>query len=106
MKSKIALIALIVVLSGCTTLAGKTNTLSDERIISESAGALGLDPAKVTLVSRTTSGTNTYAILRANGTEYACTINGGNLLTFGMTNPPSCGKPGEPRSSGAPFERR
>ncbi len=65
--------------------------LSDERLIAESAGALGLAPAELKLQSRHTSGTNTFAVLRGrDGKEYSCTINGGNLLSFGMTIPPSC----------------
>lgn len=83
--------ALLLQMTGCSTVAGSTNMLSDERVIAESAGTLGLAPADLKLQSRTTSGTNTYAILRArDGKEYSCTINGGNLLSFGMTNPPAC----------------
>jgi len=77
--------------SGCTTVAGSTNMLSDERIVAESAGVLGRAPADLTLVTRQTSGTNTYATLRGKDKkEYACVINGGNLLSFGMVNPPTC----------------
>lgn len=84
-------------LSGCATVAGGTNMLTDERIVSESAGALGVSPSDLTLVSRRTSGTNTYANLRGKGSgnsgrEYTCVINGGNLLSFGMVNPPTCSK--------------
>lgn len=84
-------------LAGCATVAGGTNMLTDERIVSESAGALGLAPANLTLVSRRTEGTNTYATLRArekdkDKAEYVCVINGGNLLSFGMVNPPTCTK--------------
>ncbi|WP_349740945.1 hypothetical protein [Roseateles cavernae] len=83
--------ALLLQMTGCSTLAGSTNMLSDERVIAESAGTLGLASADLKLQSRTTSGTNTYAILRGrDGKEYSCTINGGNLLSFGMTNPPAC----------------
>ncbi|MBN8506593.1 MAG: hypothetical protein J0L58_19175 [Burkholderiales bacterium] len=78
-------------LVACSTLAEKSNVLSDERLIAESAGTLGLAPAQLKLQSRHTSGTNTYAQLRgSDGREYHCTLNGGNLLSFGMVNPPSC----------------
>lgn len=78
-------------MSACSTLAEKSNVLSDERLIAESAGALGLVPAELKLLSRSTAGTNTYAVLRGKGgKEYRCTINGGNLLSFGMVNPPTC----------------
>lgn len=80
-------------LSGCATVAGGTNMLTDERIVSESAGALGVAPSDLTLVSRRTSGTNTYANLRGKDKrEYTCVINGGNLLSFGMVNPPTCSR--------------
>ncbi len=90
---------------GCSTIAAKTNTLTDERVIAQSAGVLGYDPSELTLVSRTTEGTNTYANLKAkDGTAFTCVINGGNLLSFGMTNPPTCGRKGEPVKAG-PFQK-
>ncbi len=65
--------------------------MSDDRVVSESAGALGYEPSQMTLLSRRTEGTNTFATLRAaDGKEFACTINGGNLLSAGMVNPPTC----------------
>ena len=52
---------------------------------------LGLSPSELTLVERRTEGVNTYVTLKAsNGKTYACTVNGGNLFSFGMTNPPVC----------------
>lgn len=90
------MLAVSIGLTGCTSLASSTNSLSDERIKSESAGALGYDPAELTLVNRRTEGTNTYASLKtADGKEFTCIINGGNMLSFGMTNPPACGRKGE-----------
>jgi hypothetical protein len=90
-KPTASLLALLLPLAGCSALAEKTNKLSDERLIAESAGALGLAAGELKLLSRHTSGTNTFAQLRGrDGKEYSCTINGGNLLSFGMTNPPSC----------------
>lgn len=91
------IVALSAGLAGCTSLASSTNSLTDERITSESAGALGYDPAELTLVTRRTEGTNTFANLKAaDGKEFTCIINGGNMLSFGMTNPPACGRKGEP----------
>lgn len=91
-----ALAALAFGLAGCSSLASSTNSLTDERIRSESAGALGYGPDELTLVSRRTEGTNTYANLKAeDGKEFTCIINGGNMLSFGMTNAPSCGRKGE-----------
>nr|WP_298130102.1 hypothetical protein [uncultured Pseudoxanthomonas sp.] len=78
-------------LTGCAAVATKTNTLSDERILSETGGVLGLSPSELTLVERRTEGVNTYVTLKTSGGKtYACTVNGGNLFSFGMTNPPVC----------------
>lgn len=83
--------------AGCAVVAEKTNMLSDEKIVAQSANALGFATGDLTLVSRTVDGTNTYVNLKyKNKQEYTCIINGGNILTMGMTNPPSCGKKGEP----------
>lgn len=71
--------------------------LSDTRIISSSAGVLGLEPSQLTLVSKRVDGTNTYANLKAaGGKEFTCVINGGNLLSIGMTNAPMCSRKGAP----------
>ncbi|AIC20882.1 MULTISPECIES: hypothetical protein [Pseudomonas] len=95
--------ALTLGLAGCNSIAGKTNTLSDEQIKSQTSGALGYAPSDVSIVSRRTEGTNTYVALKTNDNkEFNCIINGGNLLTLGMTNPPSCARKGEAIRS-APF---
>lgn len=88
-------------LAGCAAIAERTNSLSDERVLAETAGVLGYSPSQLQLVARRTSGTNTYAELRADdGNEFNCIINGGNLATFGAINPPSCAKKGEILRSG------
>lgn len=95
-KSCLWMLALSLGLTGCASYGPGTSSLTDERIRSESAGALGYDPAELTLVTRRTEGTNTYANLTtADGKEFTCIINGGNALTFGMINPPACGRKGE-----------
>lgn len=82
---------LIALLAGCSTIAEKTNFMSDDDIKSKVAGTLGHSPSEVTLLNRRTDGTNTYAVVKLNNKkEYSCTLNGGNLLTMGMVNPPSC----------------
>jgi hypothetical protein len=87
------LFPLVVLFAGCGTLAGNTNMLSDERIRSEVGGTLGLKAEEVTIVDRRTEGTNTYVNVRtANRQNHACVINGGNMLSFGMTNPPVCSR--------------
>lgn len=89
----VAAAAAVCLLAGCSSIAAKTNRLSDERILSQTAGVIGTSPGELRLVDRRTEGTNTYVTVRtAAGASYACVINGGNLLSFGMTNPPVCNK--------------
>jgi hypothetical protein len=84
---------LSIFITGCSTVASSTNMLSDDKIKSETAGTLGVSPSQLTILNRRTEGTNTYVVLKSsNGQEHACTINGGNLLSFGMVNPPVCNK--------------
>ena len=86
-----AVLASGLLVTGCSAVATKTNTLSDERILSETGGVLGMPPSDLTLVDRRTEGVNTYVTLRTkDGKTFACTVNGGNLFSFGMTNPPVC----------------
>lgn len=95
----------VLALAGCSAIATKTNMLDDDKIRSQSAGVLGYEPADLTVVTRRTEGTNTYATLKArDGKEFTCLINGGNLLTMGLTNPPMCSRKGEPIKA-SPFQR-
>ena len=90
---------------GCATIASSTNMLTDEKIRSATSGVLGYSPNDLTILSRRTEGTNTYVNLRANDEkEFTCVINGGNLLTMGMTNPATCSKKGEPINTN-PFQQ-
>lgn len=98
-------ILIVAASSGCASIATSTNTLTDERIKSESSGALGYSPEELSIVSRRTEGVNTYVNLKTkDGKEFTCIINGGNLLSFGMTNPPMCSRKGEPVKA-SPFQR-
>lgn len=104
-KKFVVACGLVCLAAGCSTIAEKTNMISDEKIKSESAAALGLHADELTLVSRRTEGTNTYADLKTKkGKEFTCMFNGGNLLTGGIVNPPSCAKKGEPLKT-SPFGR-
>jgi hypothetical protein len=97
----LTLIAATTLLASCGTIAEQTNTLSDESIANQTAGVLGYPPSDLTVVSRRTSGVNTYVEVRADdGKSFSCVVNGGNLLSFGMTNPPSCAPKGQPVQSG------
>lgn len=95
---RLALVAAVLtLLAGCATIVAGTNTLTDDKIKSHSAGALGYQPAEMTIVSRRTEGTNTYVNLKANDNkEFTCVLIGGNLFTGGMISPPMCSKKGEP----------
>ena len=76
---------------GCAVVAEKTNFLSDTDVQRISARAIGYEPNDVVVQSRSTEGTNTYTTVKTkDGKVFSCTINGGNLLTSGMVNPPSC----------------
>jgi hypothetical protein len=83
--------------SACSTIASSTNMLTDQRIKAETSGALGMEPSDITIVHRRTEGPNTYVnLLASNKQEYTCVIDGGDLLTLGMTNAPQCSKKGDP----------
>ena len=89
--SMLAMLLAALSLPGCSTIAEKTNFMSDSDIKSRIAGTLGYTTDGVTLVSRRTEGTNTYVVVRVKDKkEFACTLNGGNLLSAGIVNPPAC----------------
>ena len=92
LKNNIALPALVAcALAGCAD-----QMLGSDRARDSISGSLGLPAADVTIVGRRADGpTNTHFIVdtRANG-RFVCTINGGNIMTFGMTNGASCRRPG------------
>ena len=81
--------------------------MSNDRMQSAIADVLGVPPSTVTLTDRRSDGpTNTYVLAHlTNGTTYACTVNGGGLLAFGMMNPPMCHPPamGNTGSQTPPF---
>jgi len=80
--------------------------LDDEKIKSNTAGVLGYSPGDLAIIDRRTEGTNTYVSLTANdGKQFNCVINGGNLLTMGIVNPPACAPKGQPINAN-PFQRQ
>lgn len=85
---------LLGLLIGSCFISGCASTiLSDDRLISNTAGVLGVPQNELTITNRREETPNTYYIATTkSGKKYACVINGGNMLTFGMTNPPSCVK--------------
>jgi len=56
----LAALVLPMLLSGCNTIASKTNMLSDDKIKSQAGGAIGYEPSEVEIVSKWVEGTNTY----------------------------------------------
>jgi hypothetical protein len=105
MRNVLTIASVLISIAGCTTIATKTNVLSDERIKSETSGVLGYAPNDLTILDRRTEGVNTYVRLRAKDKkEFNCTINGGNLLSMGLTTPPMCGNKGAPIRTN-PFQR-
>ena len=90
------LILPLLLVSGCAIGLGQGQLLSDERILQETARALSLEPSDITISDRETSGVNTYyTVTTIDGRELNCLLNGGNILSLGLTNPPLCAKPGE-----------
>lgn len=74
-------------LSACV---GTKMLVPDSRLASNTAGVLGVAPGDVTITDRRGAGTNTYYTAHVGEKSYACIMNGGNLMTFGMVNPPLC----------------
>lgn len=73
------------------TLGGCISTLTPDRIREETSAALGVPASDLTITDQRQEMTNTfYTATTRSGERYACTLNGGNLMTFGMTNPAVC----------------
>jgi hypothetical protein len=87
MKPALACLGLLIV-SGCAD-----TMLSDERLRSNTAGALGQPEAAIVIADRHGDGlTNTYYTAHTPRGAFACTINGGGLLAAGLVNPPVCNR--------------
>lgn len=83
----------VAVLAVTSTLAGCASTmLQNDRLLSVTANTLGVGESDLTITNRRTVGLETYYIATTKREEYACVINGGNILTMGMVNPPMCKK--------------
>jgi hypothetical protein len=68
-----------------------TTILSNDRIIDETAGAIGIMPNDITIENRRTEIINTYySVKTKDGKEFNCIINAGNILTWGILSPPEC----------------
>lgn len=79
-------LGLLITVSGCGSVL-----LSDDRLVSNTAGVLGQLPASVIIADRRDDGlTNTFYTARTPRGVFACTINGGGVLAVGLVNPPVC----------------
>ena len=58
----------------------------------------------ITFQGRDMLATPLAELQKMRGKEFACVVNGGNLLTMGVVNPPLCNKKGEPINTN-PFQR-
>jgi len=85
---------LLAVFAGTVFVSGCASTmLSNDRISSNTAGVLGIQPGDITITDRREETPNTYyTVTTRSGKKYACVINGGGILAMGMTNPPTCSK--------------
>ncbi len=80
------LLASVLLLSAC-----QQEMLSDDRIISNTAGVIGVRPDEFTISNRFSDQTNTYYTAHTSaGATYSCVINGGGLLAAGMVDRPKC----------------
>lgn len=80
-------------LAGLLFTSGCANQIiSDSSMQRTVAGAIGVAPEDVTIIDRHSEGlTNTVILAQTkSGHRYACSINGGGVLTLGMTNGTMC----------------
>lgn len=86
MKSTLAIALAAFALSGCAD-----KLLSDDRIKDSTAMVLGQPVMSIS--DRHYDGfTNTSYEAKTTRGTYHCLINGGSVMAFGMTNPPSCAR--------------
>jgi hypothetical protein len=82
------LLAAAALLSAC-----QAEMLSDDRIIFNTSGVIGVPAVQLTISDRRSNTTDTYYTAHTKaGATYACVINGGGALALGMVDPPSCSK--------------
>ena len=73
-------------LSGCANAI-----LSDDRIQSNTAMALHVSPERVQISDRRyDGGVDTFYVATVGRRSYSCVINGGTVMSLGMTNAPQC----------------
>jgi hypothetical protein len=83
----------IIVACAMLTLSGCVSTLTQDRIREETSAAIGVPASDITISDQRQEMTNTfYTATTRSGVQYACTLNGGNIMTLGMTNPATCNR--------------
>ena len=83
---RFAAVLVPVVLAAC-----QSTILPDDKVKSETARVLNVTPDQVAISNRHSEGiSDTSYIASAAGRTYACTINGGTVLSLGMSNAPVC----------------
>jgi hypothetical protein len=84
----------LTVLGASLTLAGCADKLlSDDRIRDDTAVALNMPAAAVVISDRRYDGYGTtYYTASNHRAVFRCRIEGGNLNSFGLTNPPECSR--------------
>jgi hypothetical protein len=83
----LAALAAVGLLGACV---GTKVLVPDSRLVSITANMLGVTPDEVAISNRRGGGLNTYYTARVGDRAYACMVNGGSVMTFGMVNPPLC----------------
>jgi len=84
----LACLGLLIAGSGCAN-----QILSDDRIRSNTAMALGQPDSAVVIADRRYDGiTATYYTARTPRASYRCVMTGGGVWDFGITNPPQCSR--------------
>jgi hypothetical protein len=88
MKTEFVLaITVMSALSGCAS-----QLLTEDRLLSNTADVLFVKPSDLTITERKEKVPNTFYVATINktGRQYNCIVNGGSVLTLGITNPPMC----------------
>jgi hypothetical protein len=85
--------AFVLVIVAMSTLAGcASQLLTEDRLLSNTADALFVKTSELTITERHEKVPNTFYVATINktGRQYNCIVNGGSVLTMGITNPPMC----------------
>lgn len=86
MRALTVVLVLVPLLAGCAA-----KLLSDDRLGANTGGVLGVSPSEIAITNRVEQFPNTYyTATTKGGDQYACSIIGGNVLSYGMVGAPTC----------------